>query len=107
LFFSAARSSGAIPFLISVLALLNHLLNFALPALVVALLLSLGATVLHRKAALRYGFWKRTGVLTLAGVLVLFGGLVYFGRDGKMATYVALVLACGTCQWWMLRKAAP
>ena len=34
-----------------------------------------------------------------AGVAVLAGGLVYFGRDGMMATYLTLVLVCGTLQW--------
>jgi hypothetical protein len=30
---------------------------------------------------------------------VLLAGLVFFGRDGKMATYAALVLAQGTLAW--------
>jgi hypothetical protein len=30
-------------------------------------------------------------------------GLVFFGRDGKMASYVAMVLLCATSQWLMLR----
>jgi hypothetical protein len=25
---------------------------------------------------------------------------VFFGRDGKMTTYLALVLAMATSQWW-------
>jgi hypothetical protein len=36
---------------------------------------------------------------------VLLGGLWFFGHDGKMATYAALVLACASSQWWMLRAA--
>jgi hypothetical protein len=35
----------------------------------------------------------------IVGVAVLSAGLMIFGRDGKMATYVALVLACATSQW--------
>jgi hypothetical protein len=27
---------------------------------------------------------------------------VIFGRDGKMVTYLALVLAMATSQWWQL-----
>ena len=40
-------------------------------------------------------------MLAGAGVLVLLGGLILFGRDGKMFTYAALVLAQGTLAWWM------
>jgi hypothetical protein len=35
----------------------------------------------------------------VVGIAVLAGGLLIFGRDGKMATYIALALACGTSQW--------
>ena len=37
----------------------------------------------------------------LAGVLA--AGLVLWGRDGKMLTYAALVVACATCQWVLVR----
>jgi hypothetical protein len=34
-------------------------------------------------------------------VLVLLAGLVWFGRDGKLATYAAMVALQGTlCAWW-------
>jgi hypothetical protein len=36
-------------------------------------------------------------------LLVLLGGLWFFGRDGKMATYVVLVLASGSSQWLLSR----
>ena len=36
-------------------------------------------------------------------MLVLLCGLVVFGRDGKMATYASLVLACASSQWLLLR----
>ena len=35
--------------------------------------------------------------------MVLVAGLVFFGRDGKMATYAALVLAIASSQWLLLR----
>jgi len=44
------------------------------------------------------------GLLMLAGVVVLFAGLAYFGRDGKIATYAALVLVQGTLVWWLRRR---
>jgi len=36
-------------------------------------------------------------------VLVLALGLVFFGRDGKLATYGALVLIMGTLAFWRHR----
>jgi len=36
----------------------------------------------------------------MAGVFVLAAGLWAFGRDGKMATYAAMVLACALGLWW-------
>ncbi|WP_372657058.1 hypothetical protein [Hydrogenophaga sp.] len=82
------------------LAPLWHLAGLLAPALVVASLLWLGlrlrpARVVVRSPAMQFG------VLALTGVLVLLIGLAYFGRDGKMATYAALVLAQGTATWWM------
>ena len=41
--------------------------------------------------------------LVLAGVLVLLAGLVLLGRDGKMATYAALVLVQGGLAAWFWR----
>jgi hypothetical protein len=35
---------------------------------------------------------------------LLFAGLAYFGRDGKVATYAALVLVQGSLVWWLRRR---
>jgi hypothetical protein len=83
------------------LALFGHLLNFMAPALVVALLLW-GVPRLWPKA--RGGRWAPRAellALSLLGVAVLLLGLVVFGRDGKMLTYAALVLAQGSLVWWV------
>lgn len=83
------------------LALIGHLINFALPALVMALLLW-GLPRLWPKA--RKGRWAaRRELLALSGlgVAVLLAGLIVFGRDGKMFSYAALVLAQGTFAWWV------
>jgi hypothetical protein len=42
-------------------------------------------------------------VHAVVGVLVLVAGLVLQGNDGKMSTYMALVLVTATAEWWMLR----
>ncbi|MES2531484.1 MAG: hypothetical protein V4636_10650 [Pseudomonadota bacterium] len=82
----------------SVLAFLNHLLNFAAPALFVSLLLAVMARFAFRRRAVA-GFWRQAAINFAAGLVVLVAGLGYFGRDGVMATYAALVLVCGTSQW--------
>jgi hypothetical protein len=47
--------------------------------------------------------FKQTLLSGVLGSLVLAGGMVLWGVDGKMATYSALVLACGTAQWLMCK----
>lgn len=37
------------------------------------------------------------------GAAVLAAGLAVWGRDGRMLTYAALVLACASSQWLWLR----
>ena len=83
------------------LALMGHLLNFIAPAVGVALLLW-GAPRLWPKA--RKGRWvARKELLALIGVggAVLLVGLIVFGRDAKMLSYAALVLAQGSLVWWL------
>jgi hypothetical protein len=76
-----------------------HLMGLLAPALVVAVLLWLG--LLWRRARRRSNGQsaRQLGWLVLLGVMVLLVGLTYFGRDAKMATYAALVLAQGTLAW--------
>ena len=80
------------------LAFLAHLLSFVAPALVVAVLVALAARLVltgpHRP-----GWWASLLANSVTGVLVLAAGLWWFGRDGKMATYAALVVAVATAQW--------
>ncbi|WP_077001496.1 hypothetical protein [Variovorax sp. KK3] len=87
----------------SALDLLIHLLNFAAPAFFVALLLAmLFRLAMHGRSA-AVSLWKQVGINFAAGLVVLAAGLVFFGRDGRIATYAALVLVCGSVQWWLLR----
>lgn len=79
--------------------LLNHLLNFAAPALFVAVLVALAARVLLPKAPGASGWWLSVAINFAAGLLVLLAGLALGGRDGLMATYAALVVVVATCQW--------
>ena len=79
---------------------LNHLFNFLLPALVLAAI----------AAALSKGLWRRelAGVRWLAlfqaaavmNLVALVLGLLIQGRDGRMATYGLMLLACTAGLWW-------
>lgn len=86
--------------------LANHLLNFALPAAAVALLLVLTSRVFggvfrsNRPVAATW--WAQTAIVFAANVAVLAAGLVFFGRDGKMLTYAAMVGGAALCQWVLL-----
>ena len=86
------------------LDLLDHLLNFAAPALFVAVFLALAARLVVRPAPASPGLGKQMTFNFLAGLAVMLGGLAVLGRDGKMVTYAALVIACATSQWLLLRS---
>mgnify|MGYP003577853152 CR=1 FL=1 len=81
------------------LAFANHLLSFAAPAFVVALLVTLAARLVLPPAAGPRRWWPPLLINFLAGLVILGAGLWYFGRDGKMMTYAALVVGVATCQW--------
>ncbi len=77
-----------------------HLLNFFAPAAGIACIASSLAKLLWLRELkgvswLRLACWA-SGWAIVAAV----AGLVLFGRDGKMATYGAMVLACATSLWW-------
>ena len=85
-----------------VLALLNHVLNFLAPALWLAVCLPLLARwgVKKRKPRLLTQFV----LMLVVGAVTLGAGLVLWGVDGKMLTYLALVVVCASTQWLLLRR---
>ena len=85
----------------------NHLLNFLAPAIFLALLLGLVARVVWRKALPLLPWGEQMALNAVLGAVVLGVGLVLEGRDGRMATYAALVVAMATCQWVMVRGWRP
>jgi hypothetical protein len=76
-----------------------HLLSFAAPALVVALLASLAARWLLPRGSQGLGWRGRFALGFIAGLATQVAGLWLFGRDGKMVTYGALVLVVATTEW--------
>jgi hypothetical protein len=85
------------------LALLGHIAGFIAPAVFMALILW-AVPRLRRRSRAAPGAGLEVFMLVVAGVVVLLAGLVVFGRDGKMATYAALVALQGTLAWWLHRK---
>jgi hypothetical protein len=84
----------------NLLGLLDHLLNFVAPALVVGLMVAALAPRILKKAQPQRT-WLAQGIINAAACfLALLLGLVFFGRDGKMGSYAAMVLACASSQWF-------
>ena len=83
--------------------LLNHLANFAAPALWMAVLTSLFARLFIKKVALARVLPAQAAINFAVCLTVLVIGLWGWGRDGKMVTYAVMTLACATSQWAMLR----
>lgn len=84
----------------SLLGLLDHLLNFIAPALVVGLCVAVLAPLVMKKVRPHHTWLTQAAINTVACGLTLLAGLLLFGRDGKMATYAAMVLVCASCQWF-------
>ena len=77
-----------------------HLLNFVAPAVGVALLAASLAKLAWRRELAAVS-WRRLVLwATAASLPALMAGLVLFGRDGKMATYFAVVAASAVALWW-------
>lgn len=87
----------------TVLGFLGHLAGFIAPAVVVALILWC-VPRLRRAGRAAPGARLEAFMLVVAGIVVLLAGLMYFGRDGKMATYAALVLVQSSLAWWLHRR---
>ncbi len=84
------------------LDILNHLLNFVAPAMAMAGLLVIFSRVFMKKGGRTGSFRAQFVINFLVGAAVLVAGLLLLGRDGKMLSYLALVLAMATSQWWQL-----
>jgi len=82
-----------------------HTFNFIAPAWGVALFCVLAARFSARwwLPLAHWSLLKQTMMSGVLGTAVLAGGLVFWGVDGKMATYSALVVVCGSVQWVMCR----
>jgi uncharacterized membrane protein len=87
-----------------ILAVINHAINFFAPAIWLAMLLPLCARFLVKKKPAARTIPAQFALHFIVGGAVLLVGMVVFGRDGKMLTYLALVLGAASTQWWMSRR---
>ena len=78
--------------------LMNHLFNFAAPAVFVGVFTAVVAPWVLPKASRRSALLLPALVNSGVGLCVLAAGLWFFGNDGKMASYLALVLAAAASQ---------
>jgi hypothetical protein len=89
------------------LDVLLHALNFMAPAAALAALLVPGGRLIRTKGTMVPSWRGQLAINFAVGCVVLVTGLVVLGRDGKMLTYAALVLACASCQWVLVRGWRP
>jgi hypothetical protein len=86
--------------IVEALDLLWHLLNFFAPAVGLGVIAATATKLLWRRELAAVA-WRRLAMPAgLSGMVVLLGGLVLLGRDGRMATYAAMVVACAVSLWW-------
>jgi hypothetical protein len=78
---------------------LYHLANFLAPAIALGCVLALAGPLVNKKSPLALGFIEQAAINSIAGAVALGLGLWFFGRDGKMASYAALVVFAATSQW--------
>ena len=77
-----------------------HLANLLAPAFGMALIAPTLAKLLWRDALRSVRWAPLAGWVGGASAVVLVSGLVLLGRDGRMATYAAMVAAAAAVLWW-------
>jgi len=77
-----------------------HLLNFFLPALGLGLIGAAFTKLLWRHELKGVGYLRLAGASAIVNALVLVAGLVITGRDGRMSTYAAMVIASALALLW-------
>lgn len=79
---------------------LNHFVNLFLPALALAAIAAALAKGLWRRDLAGVAWTHLTGFAAAGSVAALLVGLLVQGRDGRMATYLGMVVACAAGLWW-------
>jgi hypothetical protein len=77
-----------------------HLTNFFAPALFLGGAAAVATRLIWRRELASVGVLRLSAWAAGAAALVSIGGLIVFGRDGRMATYAAMVVATAVALWW-------
>jgi hypothetical protein len=77
-----------------------HLLNFFGPAWGMAIAAASLAKLFWWRELNGVAWTRLAGWAAGAASLAVVAGLVWTGRDGKVLTYGAMVLACAAALWW-------
>ena len=77
-----------------------HLANLFLPGIALGMLAAAMVKLLWRRELTGVSWRRLAGPAAAAAAAMTRAGLVLFGRDGKMATYAAMGVACAFMLWW-------
>jgi hypothetical protein len=77
-----------------------HVAGFLAPAVVLGGLSALAVRLIWRRGLAGRSVWRLWAWASGAALIASLAGLMASGRDGSMATYAAMVLACATALWW-------
>ncbi len=77
-----------------------HLLNLLLPAAGLGVLAAALSKLVWRSALSGVRWRRLASWASAAAGVALVAGLVLTGRDGRMVTYAAMVLASAGALWW-------
>jgi hypothetical protein len=80
--------------------ILLHLANLLLPAVGVGVIAPALAKLLWRRELAGVAYGRLVLWCIGAGAVVVVAGLVVLGRDGRMATYLTLVVVAAVALWW-------
>jgi hypothetical protein len=78
----------------------GHVLNLFLTALLLGALAAALAKAAWRRELAGLAWHRLASPACAAAAAVALAGLIAFGRDGRMATYAAMVAACAITLWW-------
>jgi hypothetical protein len=78
----------------------DHVFNLFLPAIGLGALAAALTKLLWRRELAAVPWRKLAAPACAACAAVALAGLVLFGRDGKMAMYAGMVVACALTLWW-------
>lgn len=78
----------------------GHVVNLFVPALLLGALAAALAKAVWRRELAALAWHRLAAPACATSAAVALGGLVVFGRDGRMATYAAMTVACALTLWW-------